>query len=84
MKLENYKETVFETIKHFDENSNEYWIARELQTVLEYSEWRNFLKVIDRAIISCKGSNIDVLDHFVELNKMVELGSGSKRKTNYV
>jgi len=80
MSLDKYKETIFETIKHIDENSNEYWLARNLQKVLEYSEWRNFLKVINRAIISCKSSNINIDNHFVEFNKMVELGSGSKRK----
>jgi len=80
MILDIYNEVIFETIKYIDENGNEYWLARDLQKVLEYSEWRNFLKVINRAKISCKGSNINVEDHFVEFNKMVDLGSGSKRK----
>ena len=44
-KLENYTETIFESIKHIDENGNEYWSARELQKVLEYKKWENFEKV---------------------------------------
>lgn len=47
---------------------------------LEYKEWRNFKLVIDKAIISCNNSNFNVFDHFVDFNKMVEVGSGAKRK----
>ena len=49
-------EKLFEDIKHIDENNNEYWLARELQQVLEYKEWRNFKIVIDKAIIACENS----------------------------
>jgi DNA-damage-inducible protein D len=65
----------FEKIKHIDEYGNEYWLARELQKVLEYKEWRNFKVVIDKAILSCENSNFNVSNHFVEFNKMIELGS---------
>ena len=58
----------------------ECWSARDLQCIFNYSDWRNFVKVIDKAKISCKTSNIVVSDHFVDINKMVELGSGSKRE----
>lgn len=47
---------MFEDIKHIDENGNEYWYARELQIVLEYTQWRNFEKVIQKAITSAKNS----------------------------
>lgn len=75
-----YSEKLFEDIKHIDENGVEYWLARELQPVLEYSEWRNFLKTIEKAKISCKTSNQMIEYHFVDLNKMVSLGSGSERR----
>ena len=54
--------------------------VRELQIALEYTEWRNFKKVINKAIISCKNSNSIVNDHFVDVNKMVDIGSEAKRK----
>jgi len=54
--IKEYTEKVFENIKHIDEFGNEYWLARELQKVLEYKDWRNFNKVIDRAIISSNNS----------------------------
>ena len=58
----------------------ECWSARELQTIFAYSDWRNFLKVIDKAKNSCINSGFLVSDHFVDTNKMVELGSGSMRE----
>ena len=75
-----YTDKTFDGIKHIDEYGNEYWFARELQKVLEYKEWRNFLKVINTAKISCLNSKSIVEDHFVEVNKMVEIGSKTKRK----
>ena len=76
----NHANNMFENIKHIDEYGNEYWYARELQKVLEYKEWRNFKIVIDKAITSCENSNFNVLNHFVETNKMIELGKTAKRK----
>ena len=73
-------ETIFENIKHIDDNDNEYWLARELQKVLEYTEWRNFCKVIEKAKKSCENSGNDVFSHFVDVNKMVELGLGIERE----
>lgn len=70
----------FENIKHTTGEGVEYWYARELAPVLEYTEWRNFTKVIDKAILACKNSGFELADHFVDVNKMVELGSGSQRK----
>lgn len=71
--------TAFEKIKHINSKSGvEYWFARELQQVLEYSEWRNFSSVIEKAKEACKGSNIAVSDHFVDVNKIVKAGAASK------
>jgi len=79
LNAEEYK--TFESIKHIRENGTEFWYARELAKVLDYMEWRNFQKVIDRAILACKNSGFAVSDHFVEVNKMIEIGKGGKRKT---
>lgn len=70
----------FEDIKHVDENGIEFWYARELQSVLNYIEWRKFENVINKAKESCKNSDITVLDHFVDVDKMVQIGSGAERK----
>lgn len=72
-------ESVFENIKHILEDGTEYWNARELQHILEYAEWRNFLKVVDKAKIACENSGISVDEHFVDVNKMVDIG---KEKLN--
>jgi len=79
------KEQVEELFERF-ENARyllegiECWSARDLQLVFNYSEWRNFTKVIDKARESCQNAGIPVPDHFVDINKMVVLGSGSKRQ----
>ena len=75
-----YSNRNFEDIKHIDENGIEYWCARELQVVLDYKEWRKFEGVIQRSIISCKNSNINALDHFVGVDKMVQICYGAERK----
>lgn len=72
-------ETLFESIRHFDENGTEFWYARELQTALQYARWENFSKVIETAKIACKISQHDIADHFVEVNKMVEIPSKPKK-----
>jgi len=58
----------------------EFMFARDLQILLEYKEWRNFSLVIEKAKIACNNSKNEVLDHFVDINKMVTIGSGSERK----
>ena len=70
----------FEEIKHIDENGVEFWYARELMPILQYSNWQNFEKIINKAKLSCENSNINVLDHFTDINKMVQIGSGAERK----
>ena len=79
MGLKEINNPIFESIKHIDEEGNEYWLARELQQVLEYKEWRKFLKVLASAKVSCINSKITVNDHFVEVNKMVKIGSKTER-----
>jgi DNA-damage-inducible protein D len=64
----------------YQEDGVEYWFARDLQELLNYAEWRNFLTVIEKAKTACKSSMQNMLDHFVDVNKMVELGSGSERE----
>lgn len=58
----------------------EYWFARDLQQLLGYNEWRNFFKVIDKAKTATTTAKQEIQDHFVDVNKMVDLGSGSKRE----
>ena len=73
-----YNNSIFEDIKHIDEYGNEFWYARELQKVLEYKDWRNFKKVIDKAIISAKNSVSNKEDWVVEVNKPIKTGKGKK------
>lgn len=80
--LELYREQNFEEIKHINKDGYEFWYGRELAKVLEYTDWRNFIKVINKAKQACDNSNNNIDDHFVEINKMVNLGSGAKRKVN--
>ena len=79
MDLETYNHSLFEQIKQVDENGIEFWYARDLQGVLEYKEWRNFEKILQKAKEACEQNNNLLVDHFVEVNKMVELGSGAVR-----
>ena len=70
----------FEDMKRVNADGSEYWLARELSAALDYTEWRNFSKVIDKARLACKNSGVDIDDHFVEASKMVEMPS--KPRTN--
>lgn len=76
--LGRYNEEIFERIKHVNENGQEYWSARDLQIILEYTEWRNFENIISKAKIACKTSGNEVLSHFVDINKMVTAGVAPK------
>ncbi|MBU0699845.1 DNA damage-inducible protein D [bacterium] len=78
------QELIIELFQRFEDacylyNEIECWSARELQEVLGYAEWRNFLKVIEKAKTACENTGVLVSDHFVDVNKMVTLGSGSER-----
>jgi len=62
------------------ENGVEYWLARDLQHLLDYAKWNNFLNVISKAKMACETSGHEITDHFADIGKMVELGSGSQRE----
>ena len=73
-------ENVFDNIKHENEYGQEFWYARELQPVLEYSQWRRFAETIERAKIACEKSGHKIEDHFANVGKMVKVGSGAERE----
>lgn len=75
----NYTESIFESIKHVNEYGVEFWYARELQTALEYKQWRRFENIINKAKDACQNSGNDVSDHFANVGKMVDIGSGATR-----
>jgi DNA-damage-inducible protein D len=79
------KDTITKLNKSFEEYAYEqdgidYWLARELQVLLGYADWRNFMNAVDKAKESCKTTGETVSDHFVDVNKMVKIGSGAERK----
>lgn len=76
--------TSFERIKQVDEKGNEFWSARNLSKVLEYSEYRHFIPVIERAKEACANSGQNISDHFEDLLEMVLIGSGAQRKSENV
>ncbi len=81
------KETIIKLNKSFEESvyeqdGVEYWLARELQELLGYTDWRNFLNAVEKAKESCKTTGEAVLDHFVDFNKLIEIGKGGKREVD--
>ena len=72
--------TTFEEHVNYTEQGIEFWFARDIQHLLGYTKWDNFLKVINKAKTACETSDNDILDHFAEVGKMVSLGSGSQRE----
>lgn len=79
------KELINRLHKSFEDSSREqggveYWTARDLQKLLAYNDWRNFVNVINKAKEACKNSKIEVADHFVDVTEMIELGKGGKRE----
>ena len=81
LKAQEYKR--FEDIKHIRNDGSEFWLARELAKVLDYTEWRNFTKVIDKAMIACNNSGHDVICDFAEVSKIVETGATSRPVKDY-
>ena len=69
----------FEEIKHTDENGIEFWFARELMTILQYSNWQNFDKIIDKAKTSCENSGISVFEHFTDVSKTIKMPKGAEK-----
>ena len=82
--LTNPHHNLFEEVKQTDENGNEFWSARDLSRVLEYSEYRHFLPVIERAKEACVNSGQTIENHFEDILEMVAIGSGAQRKTESV
>ena len=78
--LENYNNIVFEKIKHIDENGVEFWYARDLQSVLEYKQWKNFIKVVDKAKEAYLNSRLNIIEHFISINKNITLANNATRK----
>lgn len=75
-----YNESVFESIKHINEDGQEFWYARELAKTLDYSEFNKFVPVIKKAMTACQQSENDVEDHFAQVGEMVQIGSGAERE----
>lgn len=79
-KLIELKEKFDSIINTEEKESIEFWYARDLQIQLGYTQWRNFLEVINKAMISCESAGISVSDHFAKVSKMIDLGKGAKRQ----
>lgn len=78
------KENIFETIKKIDDNGREYWSSRELSEILEYSDYRKFLRVIEKAKVACENSGEVIHNHFVHTDEMVTIGSGAERSVDTI
>ncbi len=83
-KLKDMKENIFETIKKLDNNGKEYWSSRELSEILEYSDYRKFLGVIEKAKVACENSGEVIHNHFVHTDEMVPIGSGAERPVDTI
>ena len=70
----------FESFASKTDDGIEFWLARDLQELLGYTQWRNFAAVIEKAKTACQLSNQDVADHFADVSKMVDIGSGAKKE----
>ena len=79
----NNSQTPFEQIKHLDENNQEYWLARELQDILQYANWQNFEEVIEKAKTACEKSENLINSHFTEGSKVVENSIIPRTKLDY-
>ena len=78
--LTDYSEKIFEDIKHINEYGQEFWYARELQTALEYSQWRRFAETIERAKKACENSGNAVSEHFADVGKSSPMPNGGIRQ----
>lgn len=73
--------SVFENVKKINDNGVEYWLARDFQSILQYSSWDKFLNVVEKAKEACRNSGHNSADHFSHMGKMVPIGSGAQRET---
>ncbi len=71
--------SVFESVKKVNDNGIEYWLARDFQSILQYSSWDKFLNVVEKAKEACRNSGHNSADHFSHMVKMVSIGSGAQR-----
>lgn len=78
-KLTDASYTLFEDIKQINNNGKEFWSARDLQRVLEYTEWRNFVQVIDKAKEACRNAGNIEISNFVDVNKIAHIGFGQRK-----
>lgn len=78
--IKEYTEKMFENVKHIDENGNEYWLARELMTLLGYSKWERFSNAIENSKLACEKSGYEINQHFPETGKMIKIAKGAQRK----
>lgn len=79
-RLSKQHHATFESIRQLDAQGHEFWLARDLAPLLEYQQWRNFMQVIDKARQACETSERVVTDHFADVSKMVDIGSGARRE----
>ena len=78
--ITNYNESIFEDIKHVNEYGEEYWLARELQTILEYKQWRRFEDAIERAKLACENSGFSIAEHFADIGKTIQMPKNAQRE----
>jgi DNA-damage-inducible protein D len=79
-RIANQYHATFEGARQVDEDGNEFWFARDLAPLLDYQQWRNLMQVIDKARQACEKSGRAVADHFADISKMVDIGSGAQRE----
>ena len=79
MKFLDKNSLAFEDIKHVEEDGTEFWYARELMPVLQYSNWQNFERIIDKSKISCENSDISVFEHFIDVYKTIKMPKGAEK-----
>ena len=77
--IKEYTTNLFEDIKYIDEYGNEYWLARELQNILGYNQWRSMNELVKRAKIACRESKYNIDYHFAVQRKMIKLAKGATR-----
>ncbi len=79
MKFLDKNSLAFEDIKHVEEDGTEFWYARELMPVLQYSNWQNFERIIDKSKVSCENSDISVSERFIDVNKTIKMPNGAEK-----